>query len=1215
MKDKSKKKKTQSLILTQGTVNKKPIKIYIWDTKIDIINRIAYLTGSLPEYVLFRGLAEDITEKTKIQITSESLLDIAKELAKEEMSMFSSFYQDQEVKDKTNLSLKNLLKIWIIAKNGNFGGYMGSFDKLLMTQIIQDDININQDNPINIDDMIRDSKYIIEEYETRLQKFNNLEQIKIQSIDELEKAKPQPSTKFELVTKTVENTLKLTNGNLYDIFNGIILRNEIPFASINNFFKIYTKLIPNEEWIVSKPDKILLKSYDTDSYDEKESTKDHFSNIYITLNTENKVILTYSIYQDPRNHIKIKTLRERISDTLNLGNIWNTKKKGKTKYINGVFYFPGMSFNKFVFADLAMNDPVFSNFIKINEKGKASKMTEGVYLYFYDSKLNEIAATLTVKTMDKTDVTMKQHKESIKEGTQYVRVKISRAKNLRSIREFESILSKLMSLYKKKQADVIKYYKQFIPKFGDVPKDKKHKRNKEDEEDPNLKILRTEWPDLFISGYSRANPCYRNLKIVDTKDSNLSPSKIMQYPRQEDENQQRSYFICDPNLSSSKNKKKIYPGVKENKLANQKKYPYVPCCYPTDQKKGKAYKEYFEGIKKMQKRFERIWSSNKRMPLSARAFLPDNLAKLFCALDPNYTYWREGTIDSPNSAIHCLEKVFGIQILHEKEKSLPNLSKHIDNQREQFDNDKVSICKQEMYSYTIEEIKKYIADNDLYFDPKKFIRLLENFYNCNIYIFRREKDETDAEIVIPDHTHAYYVYKRERPTVILFEHWGSDIDSQNYPQCELIVRYDSARSKRDNNITMDFEYNTEFLDKIRYLFNEKNKTYILNREILPINYFDPQEIGIVGQYIDNYGKCRFLKIQFEKGQYLYMMTTPIPPLSVDEIPLIECLGTNDLKMVHSFLKKNKEKIISQMNWSGERIELTANINGIKVTFLASSSEVKEVVDTSDCSVIHKYRQNKNISTSLKSYLFYIFSIYVKDQKLKLDNLDIQSIIIFVQNKIAQNDAYVYFPVEYSLPSEKDISKVTNGLMTEGKLIVTSIELLKRLIYTLRLEIERNQSKIQNYHTNRYVENYFEDVSDFKIIPNQIVLQGKDSVLNWEKELTSKFILSNKIEPRNTHPYFIANDIMTEGNVMLAQNTDSFSNALSIGDIWNKNGYNASTEESIEEGNVPTKSEITLYSYENSDNIIEIRKNSSDIIIAGYKVDQKNRFTDLLKLSN
>ena len=120
-------------------------------------------------------------------------------------------------------------------------------------------------------------------------------------------------------------------------------------------------------------------------------------------------------------------------------------------------------------------------------------------------------------------------------------------------------------------------------------------------------------------------------------------------------------------------------------------------------------------------------------------------------------------------------------------------------------------CKQEMYDYTTDEIINKINNNDEYFDPKLFIRILEIKYNCNIFIFTRNNK---GQLILPRHIKGYYKIKNKNKSVFIYEHMGSDTDRAEYPQCEIIVR-----KGIDETVTTDnFDYNSDISKNIYNVF-------------------------------------------------------------------------------------------------------------------------------------------------------------------------------------------------------------------------------------------------------------------------------------------------------------------------------------------------------------------------------------------------------------
>jgi hypothetical protein len=137
-------------------------------------------------------------------------------------------------------------------------------------------------------------------------------------------------------------------------------------------------------------------------------------------------------------------------------------------------------------------------------------------------------------------------------------------------------------------------------------------------------------------------------------------------------------------------------------------------------------------------------------------------------------------------------------------------------------------CSQEMYDYTLSEIINIIQDSSIYMEPSLFSSLLEQHFNCNIFVFSRSDNNTN--INIPRHIHAYYKNKRENAKCIfIYEHKGSSADKEKGTRCELIVKWE----KRDkDNVSYYYPYTSKVSKGVRNLYMSMIKSYALKDEIV-----------------------------------------------------------------------------------------------------------------------------------------------------------------------------------------------------------------------------------------------------------------------------------------------------------------------------------------------------------------------------------------------
>ena len=102
----------------------------------------------------------------------------------------------------------------------------------------------------------------------------------------------------------------------------------------------------------------------------------------------------------------------------------------------------------------------------------------------------------------------------------------------------------------------------------------------------------------------------------------------------------------------------------------------------------------------------------------------------------------------------------------------------------------------------------------------------------------------------------------------------------------------------------------------------------------------------------------------------------------------------------------------------------------------------------------------------------------------------------------RNSAHFIAPIIVSLLCRKINNlyctslNITNGIIKKDKIIVNSEELIKRVIYQLRLTIDRNNKFLENFRFTNKVDGFYQDVDDFIHRPNQLIVKGSNIIRNW-----------------------------------------------------------------------------------------------------------------------
>ena len=111
---------------------------------------------------------------------------------------------------------------------------------------------------------------------------------------------------------------------------------------------------------------------------------------------------------------------------------------------------------------------------------------------------------------------------------------------------------------------------------------------------------------------------------------------------------------------------------------------------------------------------------------------------------------------------------------------------------------------------------------------------------------------------------------------------------------------------------------------------------------------------------------------------------------------------------------------------------------------------------------------------------WLYSRYLDERQ---EEISLESMVLFAttQVKIVPDFDYDPVPRNFSLNS---------GVMEEGKLVVKSVEALKRLLFTLRLYCQQQPAKLTAYKDRMSIVGYYTEASDFTSHRSQVVLQGE-----------------------------------------------------------------------------------------------------------------------------
>jgi hypothetical protein len=631
--------------------------------------------------------------------------------------------------------------------------------------------------------------------------------------------------------------------DMYDIFERFDASFNIPLVVLidneNNtrYIKMYDKLRQKShhdllKWITiyenpSLPSGVHFKFLiiPKEKYDSKQLL---FNNMYSTgyVSPLKKLYFDYTL----RYSIDTKTIFDRISSSLKNISIVNLIQQSIKGYIDiDIDRYALSTKTKLTPIDynvmgfLVMNNDIISKFFQLNEETKTINDKSKFYMYYspsFDYADNRpLTFSMNIMGVGDNDV---------------LHIRINRAIDYNQILSFIFGFQRLMDLYYKNYDDIISKYEANVPSFKKAKL--ANKQNK------NIKIIKTIKDEPIIIKKSKAQRAEEDYKTgkrsrdlrhrrpdIFLKQGYTSDCQKEKQPYiiSEDEYEKRrkkegddmfmrfdgDIYACQPREDSDRNKNYIHPGLVKNKrMKNSDTVPNIPCCFVVNQygKKNSILIQYLKNneMKKEGGEIEEgkskevydslaighVYAYNKVIKPGRYADMPYMVQKML-GLDPDINVQnikethlnllRVGIINSVDSMIHCLEKVFNPKYVT---RGYDARVKYVDMRKQKMFDD---IEKYYKGGSAIQEIKDVdigsILKNNLYVDPKYFHQLLCEVYRCNIFIYYVDKKDKEGNVLIPSSSNVYLRPKtlKKRPNVVIFMIETSDITPYPY-QCDLL---------------------------------------------------------------------------------------------------------------------------------------------------------------------------------------------------------------------------------------------------------------------------------------------------------------------------------------------------------------------------------------------------------------------------------------------
>lgn len=559
--------------------------------------------------------------------------------------------------------------------------------------------------------------------------------------------------------------------------------------------------------------------------------------------------------------------------------------------LGGSFTIEGADINKPSFFHMLLVQPLFSTYLYIEESTKPAAFKKKLDLHYLSLFVEEGHETKQQREGYIANPASLSCKIVSEPGM--LTLSVYRSESMVVVKEFMNVTSRLFSYYMENREGLDRQYRAMTPNLYSQSNIPRELPSVSVESKSRLKYLQTIAPDLFPKGYSTKCQGKKKQPLIaygaELEKWRTTPftiagktyhtRQLMPFPK----DNPRYYFVCTSDQFP-------FPGVKINTdLPNRDKYPYIPCCFSTDQMDPTAnsyYNEYYRGIPKASSKGGDKKRTHTLLGLGGIGHVTHTITEMLLNVYRTGDVRRLGMMDSPNSLIHCLCYATNydgyLSLLSDelREKKVlavrSSLASYVHTE----------CLRQELYDATPEKIQELLNGTD-YFDYDTLYRALEEFFDINIYAFTSKVNAEKVEVTrmrVPRHQlfHLRSI-RTNRRTLIL---WMRSMSRLGYPQVDIIY------VTQGNDIRMVLHDQTvtkllhRFLSETQRLYMwevDRGQLTVYSNFLLSLGASSIASLSPSAQYIDNKGKARALVLDIDADQ---KMTIVVPPMQPENIPSI-----------------------------------------------------------------------------------------------------------------------------------------------------------------------------------------------------------------------------------------------------------------------------------------------------------------------------------------
>ena len=1051
-------------------------------------------------------------------------------------------------------------------------------------------------------------------YEQELNKDISITKDLITQQNTLANLTPLPCSTLDIEAMTFAYDIPVKFNPLPDIFNAITTNYEVPFVEYvdeigHKKFKIYKGV--NEELPVNlvnvnipqtskmKNDTIHVKLW---AGQHEPTDKTYLDNIHRIISSPKEAFQVATIsyitsssgpslkfrITSPYRGVDKETLISRLHSSIRLPLPLPDPSAIKDNGLKGSFHIYDIDVDINVLHYLILNIPTFRQYLYIEEgstKSLPAKSRVNINYkpsYLEASILSRGKKNITHKTplpascfreviASGNVITLKDGStRTLTEDMICLKLKINRAPNLDLTDQFMNICSRLFKLYQELQPNVSSLYFSYIPQYQKLidynAKNRTIMEKKAKQLDTHARAggasnllldLQAKAPEIFVKKYARE--CMKNMQPVILEESEVADFEAQTFTDKEGNVKNYKTMKFDKYILGCPHPHAPYVGLKVNKkLSNKEEFPYIPCCYIEDQtQKNTAYRRSLNNEVSESSNVY-VSSSTKAQAEGRIAQLPYLLVSILSEYDKTALYHRRGTAFGPNSFISAVAYAMNDQ------RDMLTIRADLLNKVHP------EVCGQQMWDYTIDDIIGLVNDTDMYLDPLKTYRILEEYYNINIYMFSvKEFDPHTAEynnlFIYPRYKLTHIRNKLPYHNTVLIAmvetDWGY--------QCEIIVKDTMALfdSKMTDMMYDCYNYCCRTLTWTMsdYGLNMREKLF----NIIDYSFLYIPDIKLISQVLDQYGKCRMIYLEYNNQKFL-LHCPPSQPFNlklyqpeeyqyptIDQV--IELMGPPD----YAYKDYEQKGYIYGLSYNAGDINNAFNIpiqsvyNETKIPIYHNAvlpryenpnygNNILSIIHNltkcanfiRDIFVILMLENNLTPEQTLLRYAYVLDIGTVQDENwVPIPNEILHSADQVDLKLLKRSYRFRDFPRVY--PRETIIPMLKNRcpyLIKDDRIILEDIRTYAGVRYMLKYYAKNISDQVRDVmKTEKFyiIENYYTERRDYITRPNEFLILNESEYKIW----SSRYIFSNIIHNRSVQQ--VQNIIQTTLKVNDHQIKDPF----------------------------------------------------------------------------